>query len=157
MASLSSADCCALTSKSDMCTSMSALGQSRTSGGTLEPCVDLGAEEAKIDGLGEKRIRAALQHLALGVRIAIGSDHNDRNIRSSRLGFGQQLKPCHSRHVDVGQDQNEGHARGVSDTLKRHVAGLRKFHREATLPQVPPQIPAEHHLDIRFVIDNENK
>ena len=75
--------------------------------GALDPRVDFAAQHAKIDGLGEKRISAALQCFALGVRIAIGSDHNDRNIGSSCLGFGQQFKPCHSRHVDVGQDQDE--------------------------------------------------
>src|SRR5215831_14367940 len=70
--------------------------------GAFDPRADFAAKHPKIDRFCKKRFRAALQCLALGVRIAIGSDHNDRNIRSSCLGFGQQLKPCHSRHVDVG-------------------------------------------------------
>jgi hypothetical protein len=36
-----------------------------------------------------------------------GSDHNDRHIGSSRLGFGQEFKPSHSRHIDIRQDQDE--------------------------------------------------
>jgi hypothetical protein len=40
---------------------------------------------------------------------------------------------------------------------KRHVAGLGKFHREATFAQVAPKMLAEQHLDIRFIVDNENK
>jgi len=34
---------------------------------------------------------------------------------------------------------------------------LRKFHREATLTQVAPEMRAEQHFHIRLVVDNENK
>ena len=46
---------------------------------------------------------------------------------------------------------------GITNTLKRRFTGLRKFHREAPLTQVAPEMRAEQHLDIRFIIDNENK
>jgi hypothetical protein len=45
----------------------------------------------------------------------------------------------------------------IIDALKRHVAGLGKFHREATLAQVAAEMLAEQHLDIRFIVDNKNK
>jgi hypothetical protein len=57
-------------------------------GGLLDPRVDFAAERPEIDGLGKKRFSTALQCFALGLRIAIGRDHNDRHIGSSRLGFG---------------------------------------------------------------------
>src|SRR5262245_49906309 len=74
--------------------------------GGLHTRIDLGAERSKIDRLGEKLFRAALQCLALGLRIAIGSDHNDPHIVSSRFGFGQQFKSGHPWHIDVRQDQD---------------------------------------------------
>ena len=64
----------------------------------------------EVDRLGQKRLGAILQRLALGLRIAIGGDHDDRNIGPHGLRLGQQFKPAHPRHVDVGQDQNERHA-----------------------------------------------
>jgi hypothetical protein len=43
--------------------------------------------------------------------------------------------------------------RRITDALKRHVTGLRKFHRETTLAQVALEMRAEQHLDIRFIVD----
>jgi hypothetical protein len=34
---------------------------------------------------------------------------------------------------------------------------LGKFHRETALAQVAPEMLAKQHLDIRFIVDNENK
>src|SRR5262249_26324108 len=51
------------------------------------PRVDFAAQHPKIDRLGEKRISAALQCFALGVRIAIGGDHNNGHIRACCLGL----------------------------------------------------------------------
>jgi hypothetical protein len=61
---------------------------------------------SRIDRLGQKRFRAILKRLTLGFRIAVGSDHDDRNIRPNGLCLGKQLKAAHPRHVDVGKDQN---------------------------------------------------
>jgi hypothetical protein len=41
--------------------------------------------------------------------------------------------------------------------LKRHVAGLGKFHPETTLAQVTPELLSKQHLDIRFIIDHEDE
>src|SRR5262245_12670475 len=67
-------------------------GRALRSGGVLDPRVDLAAQHPEIDGLGEKRFSAALQCLALGLRIAIGGDHNDRYIGSS-LALGKSSSP----------------------------------------------------------------
>jgi hypothetical protein len=64
--------------------------------------VDLAAQRAEVDRLGEKRLSTALQRLALGVGIAIGGDHDDGNIRPGSFRLGQELQTRHPRHVDVG-------------------------------------------------------
>ena len=70
----------------------SALRQSRAGsgeetelGGAFDPCVDFTAQGAEIDRLGQKRLGAALKRLALGFRIAVGSDHDDRDVRPQGL------------------------------------------------------------------------
>jgi hypothetical protein len=95
--------------------------------------------------------------LALGLRIAIGSDHDHRDVGSSRLGLRQQFKTSHPRHVDVGQDQDNGHIFRISNALKGHVAGLGKFHREATLAKVAPKMLTEQQLNVRFIINHEDE
>ena len=51
-----------------------------------------------------KRFSAALKRLALRLRIAVGGDHYDGNVRSQCFGLGQEFKTVHPRHVDVGED-----------------------------------------------------
>jgi len=41
--------------------------------------------------------------------------------------------------------------------LKGSVRRLREIHREAAGAKVAPELLAKQHLDIRFVIDNENE
>ena len=60
--------------------------------GLFDSRVDLVAKQQEIDGFGKKRLGAALQCLALGVRIAIGGNHDHRHIGSRRLGLGQEFK-----------------------------------------------------------------
>jgi len=55
------------------------------------------------DRLGQKRLSSMLKHPMFSVRIAIGSEHDDRNIRPNRLCLGKQFKSAHD--VDVGQNQ----------------------------------------------------
>ena len=50
--------------------------------GAFNPDVDLIAERRKVDRLRQKRLSTALQRLALRLRIAVGSDHDDRDVRS---------------------------------------------------------------------------
>jgi hypothetical protein len=50
---------------------------------------------------------APAARLTLGLRIAIGRDHDDRNVRPHGLRLGQEFKTAHPRHVDVGQDQDD--------------------------------------------------
>ncbi len=47
---------------------------------------------AEVDRLGQQRLGAALQRLAFGLRVAIGGDHDDRNVRSRSFGFRQQAR-----------------------------------------------------------------
>src|SRR5262249_1817866 len=122
---------------------MSAKGEKRTSGGTLDPRIDLTAKRRKVDGLGQKCVGTVFQRFALCVSIAIGRDHDDRNVRSSGLRFGQEFKSGHPRHINVGQNENEGDAAGISNAAKSNVSRLRKFHRETTLAQVAPEMRAE--------------
>ena len=70
----------------------SALRQSRAGsgeetelGGAFDPCVDFTAQGAEVDRLGQKRLGAALKRLALGFRIAVGSDHDDWDVRPQGL------------------------------------------------------------------------
>jgi hypothetical protein len=70
----------------------SALRQSRAGsgeetelGGAFDPCVDFTAQGAEIDRLGQKGLGAALKRLALGFRIAVGSDHDDWDVRPQGL------------------------------------------------------------------------
>ena len=44
----------------------------------------------------------------------------------------------------------------LSDALKCHGSGLRKFHREPVSAEIAPELLAEQNLDIRLVIDHEN-
>jgi hypothetical protein len=41
--------------------------------------------------------------------------------------------------------------------LKRHVAGLGKFHPKSTVAQVTPELLPKQHLDVRLIIDHEDK
>jgi hypothetical protein len=50
--------------------------------GAFNPHIDLVAERYKVDRLGQKRLGAILQCLALRLHVAIGGDHDDRDIRS---------------------------------------------------------------------------
>ena len=81
-------------------------------------------------GLVIKRLGAALQRFALGLRITIGGNHDHRDVGPNRLGLRQQFETGHPRHVDVGQNQDDGHSRRISNALKRHVVGSGKLHRE---------------------------
>ena len=111
----------------------------------------------EVDRLGEQRLGAIFQRLALGLGIAIGGDHDDRDIRSGSLGLGQEFKPAHPRHVDVGQDQDERSVAGIADALKRRRRGLGKFHGKAASAEIAPELLAEQQLNIGFVINNENE
>jgi hypothetical protein len=55
----------------------------------LNPRIDFVAERTKIDRLGKKGLSAILQRLALGLRIAIGRDHDNWNVRPHGLGLRQ--------------------------------------------------------------------
>src|SRR5664279_3819911 len=125
--------------------------------GALNPRFDFAAKRPEIDRLGQKCLGAVFQRLALRLRIAISSDHNDRNIGPHGLRFGQEFKATHPRHVDVGQDQDDRYARRISDALKRHGAGLGKLHCKSAGAEVMPELLAEQHLDIRVIVDHEDE
>src|SRR3954462_2521991 len=103
------------------------------------------------------KVSATFECFAFGLGIAIGRNHDDRNIRANSLCFWQELKSAHTGHVDVGQDQDQRCAGRVTDLLKRAGAGLGKVHVEAAGAEIPPELLAKQHLDIGFVIDNQNK
>src|SRR5258707_2924112 len=78
---------------------------------------------------------------------------------SGRATFGlrQKLKTAHSRHVDVGKDQDQGCTRRVTDQFKRAVCRLGKIHREAAVADVASELLAKQRLNIGFVVNNKNK
>ena len=61
--------------------------------GLFDSRVDLVAKQQEIDGFGKKRLGAALQCLALGVRIAIGGNHDHRHIGKIGLCTGVRSHP----------------------------------------------------------------
>src|SRR6476619_696228 len=66
-------------------------GRSRLCG-PFDTCVDFATERSEIDRLGEERLGSALQGLALCVGIAVGGDHDDRDVGSNRLSLGEHFK-----------------------------------------------------------------
>ena len=62
---------------------------------------------AKSIGLVSSASAPFSERLALGLRVAVGGDHDHRHVRPRRLRLGQKLKPAHARHVDVGEDQDQ--------------------------------------------------
>ena len=80
----------------------------------------------KVDRFGEQCLSAILQSFAFRLRIAIGSDQDDWNVRLQSFGLGQEFKTAHPWHVDVGQDQDERYPRRIGDALECHGGGLRK-------------------------------
>ena len=100
---------------------------------------------------------AILQGFALGLGVAIGGDHNYRNIGPYCFGFWQHLKTAHPRHVDVGQDQDDRYARCISDALKRRRSRLGKVHRETARAEIVPELLAEQQLNVRRVVNHENE
>src|SRR5262249_6713769 len=65
-------------------------------GGLGDPRVDFAAKHPKVDRFGKKRLGATIQRLALGLCVAIGGDHDHRDVRSKLFGFRQQFKTAHS-------------------------------------------------------------
>src|ERR1700681_3432829 len=55
--------------------------------GDCDTAVYFIAKRHKIDGLGQQRLGAAFQSFSLGLIIAIGGDHYDRNVRPQRFRF----------------------------------------------------------------------
>src|SRR6478609_7533330 len=80
----------ALTPKADMC---GALANVRfvpiadMSRRAFDPRINFAAQHLKIDWFGEKRLGPGLQCLALGLRIAVRGDHNNRDVGSSCLSL----------------------------------------------------------------------
>src|SRR5258708_18827639 len=59
------------------------------------PChtvVDLAAKRNKIDGLGQERLGSAFQGFSLGIRVAVGGDHDNGNVRSCCFGLRAEAR-----------------------------------------------------------------
>src|SRR5258705_1839147 len=124
------------------------------------PChtaVDLAAKRNKIDGLGQECLGSAFKGFSPGIRVAVGSDHDDGDVGSCCLGLRQKLKTGHSRHVDVGKDQDQRCSRRMTDQFKRAVCRLGNIHRKAAVADVASELLAKQRLDIGFVVNNKNK
>src|SRR5262245_17933875 len=70
-----------------------------------------------------------------------------------RLHFRQHLRPAHSRHVDVRQDQQ-----GISDrlcALQRLRCGTCELHDEAPGAHVAAELLAKQVFDVGFVVDKD--
>ena len=72
---------------------------SKTLCGSFDPSIDFAAKHPEINWLGEKRFGTGLQGVAFCFCIAVGSNHDDRDVRSNRFSLGQQFKAGHSRPV----------------------------------------------------------
>ena len=70
------------------CNTIGAKSKSLRSRSPFNPRVDFATQRPEIDRLGQKRLGAVLQRLALGLRVAIGGDHDDGNIRTHGLRLG---------------------------------------------------------------------
>src|SRR5262249_11932005 len=95
--------------------------------------------------------------LPLGLGITIGCDHDDRNVGARGLRLRQQLQTAHPWHVDVGKDQNKRDLHRISDALKRSGGRLGKLHGKATGAQITSELLAKQHLNVRFIVDHDNK
>lgn len=62
--------------------------------GPCDTAVDLAAKRDKINGLCQEYLGSAFQDLPLGIRIAIGANHDDGDVRSAIV------RPVHSRHIE---------------------------------------------------------
>jgi hypothetical protein len=91
------------------------------------------------------------------IHIAVGGDHDDRDIRSQCFGLGQEFKTAHPRHVDVGQDQDESTVACIGDALKCYGGGLGKLHGEPASAKVVSKLLSEQNLDIGLIVDHENE
>src|SRR5882757_1690764 len=74
--------------------------------GAFNSHIDFAAEHPEVDWFGQQYLSAAFQSLTLRLGVAIGGNHNDWNVRPQGLRFGQEFKPAHPRHINVGQDEN---------------------------------------------------
>jgi hypothetical protein len=70
------------------------------------------------------------------------------------LAFGSSSRP---RHVDVGQDQDERGILRIVDTLQRRGSRLGKRHGEPASAEIAPELLLKQHLDVRLIVDHENK
>ena len=50
--------------------------------GAFNSHVDFAAERPEVDWFGQQRLGTVLQSLAFGLRVAIGGDHDDRDVGS---------------------------------------------------------------------------
>src|SRR5208282_1125357 len=69
----------------------------------------------------------------------------------------QQFDSAHSRHVDVGEDENEPRSLRRADALQSLVRGLREFHGEARRAQLLAELLAEEFGDIGLIVDDQNQ
>src|SRR5258708_40348647 len=90
--------------------------------GACQPAVDSVAKRVKIDGLGKQRVGTTCQCFSLGVSVAIGRDHYNRNVRSGCFRLWQKFKTGHARHVDIGQDQDQRSRGNVAHALKGAIS-----------------------------------
>jgi hypothetical protein len=122
-----------------------------------DAAVDLTAKRGKIDRLGQQRLCTAFQSFSPCISVAIGGDHDHGNVRPRRFCLRQKFKAAHARHVDVGEDQDQRCTGRVADALQRAVRRLRKIHREAAGAKIASELLTKQHLDIGFVVNDQNK
>src|SRR5208282_3879691 len=72
--------------------------------GAFNAHIDFATERPEVDWFGQQRLSTVLQSLAFRLGVAVGGNHDDRDIRPQCLGLGQEFKTAHPRHVDVGED-----------------------------------------------------
>src|SRR4051812_22684864 len=67
----------------------------------------------------------------------------------------QQFEAAHARHIDVGQDHDEGGRASLRRAGQRQRRRRSKFHLKTARAQVAPELLAEQCFHIGLVIDNE--
>src|SRR5829696_8024968 len=124
---------------------------------TSKPHLDVVAQAAKIDWLGQQCFSAAVQGFLPGFCVAVGGYHDDRHVWSRSPRLGQKFKAAHSRHVDVGKNQDQRGASDIRYTLQRCTSRLCELHHEPTRFEVVAEPLPKQQLHILLIVDDQDK
>ena len=110
----------------------------------------------EIHRLGHELAGATLQRRLHPFGVAIGGDHEYRQVGPPLLHLRQQVEPAHAGHVDVGDQQDDLLADAAVELVQRRLAGQGEVEQVKPLAHLAAELLAEQHLDIRFVVDHQH-